>query len=155
MGDAAMSTDPLGGMGVTRGLTSGLAVLATPSAAAAEVFSDYLDQRTRVYWQEPRWPRSAFWARRRPCAPRTDETLDWRSVAVELPPDAVLRWRGPAEPAAEAWLSPAALAALEALGEAAAQTCVRAVNEAAPMSARRVVVALQWLLAAGIMEERA
>jgi flavin-dependent dehydrogenase len=160
LGDAAMSTDPLGGNGVARALksvadaTADLDAPVDPGRAEAR-FSDYLDQRTEFYWLEDRWPDVPFWSRRRP-VDADGVPLDWKRIALTLPPEARVRWRAEAPPpAAEAWLPRAGLAALR---EAAAHgipahAAMRAVAAAAPVGHRRILVALQWLLSASVLSE--
>ncbi len=159
VGDAAMATDPLGGNGVARALKSALeaagALDASFDPAAAERrFSDYTDQRTEFYWIEGRWPDAPFWARRRPVDAR-GRPLDWKRVALTLPPRARVRWRREAPYAAEAWLPRAALTALRELASAPteAHAALSAMSAVAPVGSRRLLVGLQWLLAAGVVDE--
>lgn len=159
IGDAAMGTDPLGGNGVARalkGVREALSSLDAPydDARAEQRFSDYLDQRTEFYWLEHRWPDAPFWARRRP-VDADGRPLDWKQVALTLSPEALVRWRSDAPPAAEAWLPRAALAALRDATTAAvpAHAAMRALTQVAPVGHRRLLVAMQWLLAAGVLSQ--
>jgi len=161
VGDAAMGTDPLGGNGVARALKSALEAASSldapyDGARAEQRFSDYLDQRTEFYWIEDRWPDAPFWARRRP-VDIEGRPLSWRQVQLELSPEAVIEWRAAPSPGAEAWLPRASLAALReaTVTPVAAHVAMSALNGVAPIGARRLIVGLQWLLAAGVLVQRA
>lgn len=159
VGDAAMSTDPLGGNGVARSLKSALeasADLDAPfdAARAEHRFSEYLDQRTEFYWLENRWPQAPFWARRRP-VDRDGRALYWKSVPLELAPDDAITSVAPIPAAAEAWLPRSALAALQgALSSSspvAAHQAMAIMHAVAPIGHRRLLIGLQWLLGAGVL----
>lgn len=78
VGDANQSHDPLSGQGVAKALLSGLAAAHTIkaqrggdgsaverfAAASALQFEQYLQERSKHYGAENRWPGSAFWRRR-------------------------------------------------------------------------------------------
>lgn len=156
VGDAAMATDPLGGNGVLRALSSA-ATMAGGGVWPGEAelrrrFSDYLDVRASYYLLETRFTTAPFWSRRRPTAP--DGTpLSWRQIDLTLSPTAMIRWVEDAPPAAEAWLPPPALAALkrEAAHGIAAHHALALVRDSSTLPDRRALVGLEWLLAAEVL----
>lgn len=159
LGDAALATDPLGGNGVARALKGVLeagADLDAPfdPARAEQRFSDYLDQRAEFYWLEARWPGAPFWARRRP-VDAEGAPLDWKKVELSLSPEDVIRWRREAPPAAEAWLPRAALLSLReaSVEPVPAHQALSVIAAVAPIGHRRLLVGVQWLLAAGVLAQ--
>src|SRR2546421_1412221 len=78
VGDAAMTFDPLSAQGILKGLRSGImasyaigdyfkgspAGLEKYEAVLAREFEEYLSTRANFYRQERRWERSRFWRRR-------------------------------------------------------------------------------------------
>lgn len=156
-GDAAMATDPLGGDGIARALRSGLDVAASldadfDRALTERRFGDYLDRRAAYYLLEGRWPDAPFWARRRPCTP-AGEPLSWRDVKLTLPPDMMLSWARAPGPSAEAWLPPVALGALQTMLAAPlpAHALMGRLCQLSPLGDRRLLVAIEWMLAAGVL----
>lgn len=162
VGDAALATDPLGGNGVARALRAALdlaeageAAFASEDRRAAERrFGEYLDVRAGYYALEDRWAAEPYWARRRPAAP-DGAPLHWRRVPVALPPDAVLTWVTEPGPAAEAWVPPAGLAALRDVlsTPCSAHALLERLRGVTPIGPQRLVVGLQWLLAAGVLAQ--
>jgi flavin-dependent dehydrogenase len=169
IGDAEMSGDPLAGDGVARAIrsaidaasgieqalsardtrTSGLPV---PNHADALLwrFMEYLKVREHYYLAEKRFAEEPFWVRRHP--------IDWRAAPLFLNPGQSLRWDG--EP-----LAPNAAAAIDALIPAhAVGSLLKRLREAtpahealaflraeAPLEDRRLLVAVQDLIARGIV----
>ena len=83
VGDAAISCDPLAGVGIANAIRSGIAAaqeIDSPSTPAAPPL-DYLEKRAQYYGMETRWP-SPFWLRRQPVS------LD--NFQVFLDPNAML-----------------------------------------------------------------
>lgn len=81
VGDAACSFDPISSMGIGFALASGCQAATAIAASqynhneqplqtyAADIqrnFSDYLENRQKIYQQEQRWPTAEFWRRRAP-----------------------------------------------------------------------------------------
>jgi flavin-dependent dehydrogenase len=162
VGDAAFASDPLAGNGVARALRGAAAVaervdralaadtedLADPELAGR--FADYMDRRASYYALEHRWPAAPFWARRRPA--------DWRAAAITLAPTEQIRLRDAAAApaalaAAEAVVSPRAIAAALAAARelSPAHTVLTAMREAAPLEDKRLLVAVQLLIEAGVL----
>lgn len=157
VGDAATAADPLAGDGIARALRSGLDAPAAfetafDDALAERRFGDYLDRRAAYYLIEARWSEAPFWARRRPLGPG-GTPLSWREVEVTLPPDTMISWARAPGPSAEAWLPPVALGALQSMlaRPRPAHELMRSLREAAPLGDRRLLVALEWLLAEGVL----
>jgi flavin-dependent dehydrogenase len=161
VGDAEMSFDPLSGIGVARALRGAIRAAdeidsrlrgepAAPSVGSAlERFADYLDRRAGYYELEARWAHAPFWARRRPGP--------WRDEPITLAPTALL-CRGTRPGAAElacveALLPPRAIASmLEAIdAPTPAHVVLARQREAAPLGDRRLLVALQRLVAIGAL----
>ena len=170
VGDAACAHDPLSADGIFKALVSGLRAaeavdarlrgdaeaLARHEAQAFGAFAAYLDERAAQYGAEGRWPESPFWRRRR--GPRPD------AVPVTLDPRARLALDGCAAGDGAAAAVAAATAGLLALEEAAALAALTAApitahevvaalraNRSGPPADRAAIVALQALLAAGIV----
>lgn len=160
LGDAAMSTDPLGGQGITRALRAGL-LAASPRAATVDgaarrrEVTAYLDTRARYYGLEPRFSRAPYWARRRMTAPAGDEPIDWREVELWLAPDTPLTWRRDPDARAESWLPPSSLEAIRSLPPSSpAHRLLATLGALLPVEPRRLLVALQWLVSDGALDVR-
>ena len=167
IGDAAMGCDPLAGDGVSRALRSALdaaplieqtltsETCRTPDPNLTEdtdklrrQFLDYLDQRSRYYLLETRFPDAPFWARRRP--------MDWRNAPLFLHPLQLLKWDGilPARDLmapVESLIPPRALRAfLRRLRHTTtAHEALAAIKTDAPLEDRRILVGVQDLIARG------
>lgn len=158
VGDAAMATDPLGGNGIARALTSALELakdLDAPSdlGAAQRAFASYREVRARYYWLEGRWPAAPFWARRRPLD-AAGAPLSAAEVVLDLDPSAMLAHGGALPAAAQAWLPLPALAVVAALGQPVpAHRLLAALRAVAPIGDRALVVGVQWLLGAGALRQ--
>lgn len=164
VGDAAHSTDPLGGQGVARGLASGLEAVAKLSGGPtrARDLGRYLDTRGRYYALEARFSDETFWKRRRPTDP-DGNACDWREVELTLSPETRLSGRlsderSPSrpgarsiDPAAEAWLPLDALAWLAELEAMPAHEVMTGLLSHTGLEPKRLLVALQWLVAAGAL----
>jgi flavin-dependent dehydrogenase len=157
VGDAAFAGDPLSGDGLARGLRSALAAAplaldpaaAPPPPAAGDAFRAYQETRARYYGMEARWPDSLFWLRRRPSPPEP----------VTLHPLARLSYDGRA-------ISPLLLAPIEALAPpralraaldrlqpgCLAHEALSTLRAAAPLDDLRLLLALQRLLSAGVIQ---
>jgi flavin-dependent dehydrogenase len=161
LGDAAMSSDPLGGNGVHRALRAAAeaveeidAELGGSPPAPSNVerrFARYVDRRASYYALETRWPDEPFWARRRP--------IDWRRTPITLDPRTPIRWAEELSPRAlapvEALLPPRAVAQLRAhlAGDSVpAQTALARIRPLAPQGDRRLVIAVQMLIDRGAIE---
>jgi flavin-dependent dehydrogenase len=164
LGDAAMSTDPLGGNGVPRALRAAAEAAAEIDAELAggppapspieRRFARYVDRRASYYAIEGRWPDEPFWARRRP--------IDWRTAAITLPPDTPIRWARDLSPRdlapVEALLPPRALNLLRAhltAAPAPVHEVLARIRPLAPSGDRRLVIAAQMLIARGAVEASA
>lgn len=75
IGDAAMSFDPLSGLGMVKAMQSGIdaagALVSRADRTASSyhrnnetLWTQFLKVRTQYYIMEKRWPRELFWARR-------------------------------------------------------------------------------------------
>lgn len=153
VGDAAHATDPLGGQGVARGLTSGLEAVAKLSGERTRPgdLGRYLDTRGRYYALEGRFADEPFWRRRRPTGP-TGEHLDWREVELTVSPETVLVFdglEGTARDAAEAWLPADAITWLGTRGPAPAHLLLGGLRELTGLEPRRLLVAIEWLISVG------
>jgi flavin-dependent dehydrogenase len=159
-GDAAFSTDPLSGNGVSRALRGALPLVeridaelagteTSPSSAVGQRFADYLDTRASYYALESRWPNAPFWARRRP-AP-------WRDAAIHLSPETLL------EPGSavrsrlarvEALIPPRAIAkALRSVrGPTPAHLVLETIREASPLGDKRCLIGLEMLIDSGALD---
>lgn len=159
VGDAACTLDPLSSQGVMKGLQSGidasLAILSHLNGSSealavydrqiAENYSRYLDGRAAYYGLEQRWPNSPFWKS--------------RHEVVTLHPDEHL-----CVVSADAVSNPLKLSTRLSASELTvlAQTCIqpRAAHQVLaefkarsprPCSDREVLLAMQALLAGGIL----
>jgi flavin-dependent dehydrogenase len=154
VGDAEMAIDPLAGNGVARALRSALTAASAigagePPPSSAARFAAYLDRRAEIYARETRWTGAPFWARRRPLA--------WHEAPLTLDPHTLLRAASAdaaAMPRVEALIAPRAIAAvLEALSSPRpAHEAMSTLRAAAPFGDRRLLVALQELVACGAIE---
>jgi hypothetical protein len=164
IGDAAMATDPLAGDGVVRAIRSALGAAArieqalggagTPHVAKADGarrrFIDYLGVRERYYSSEQRFAEGLYWRRRHPIA--------WREAPLFLDPRHSLRWDG--APLSRDAIAPheallpvhAVRALLEHLRQATpAHQALEFLRATAPLEERRLLVAVQDLIARGIV----
>jgi flavin-dependent dehydrogenase len=169
VGDAACARDPLSADGICQAVRSGLAAaeaidarlrgdgeaLARYEARTFDAFARYLDERAVQYGAERRWPASPFWRRRH--GPRPD------ALPVTLDPRARLALADRAGGGGAAAIAEAA-AGLLPLEDAAALAALLAAPIAAhevvatlrrdrhgPPADRSAIVALQALLAAGVL----
>jgi flavin-dependent dehydrogenase len=154
IGDAAMSTDPLGGHGVVRAmrharsLVNGLGAPPDSDQRQREV-SDYLDTRARYYNLEARFADAPYWKRRRAVGP-DGAIASWQDVDLTLGPEQRLTLASRPTDAAEAWLP---VAVLEELASSPPRTpahlVLKRLSQLAPLGVRRLIVGLQWLIATG------
>jgi flavin-dependent dehydrogenase len=162
VGDAAMAVDPLAGNGVARALRSGRDAaaaidetldrddaVAVESAEAERRLADYLDRRAEIYAHQRRFSEALFWLRRRP--------TDWKRAPITLGPEVELRTGGRPKrhelAAVEALLPPSAMRAALALltTPRPAHEAMACLREVAPLGDRRLLVALQELVALGAL----
>lgn len=164
VGDAAFASDPLSGDGIARGLSSALETAQKVDALLDrnDAFMDerpqqldpkipaYLDRRTQYYRMEQRWPEALFWKRR--------HAIDWKSVPITLDPRIVLR-AATSEPdihalaPMEGVIPPRVLhATLERCTKPSpAHEILQQLRVLAPLGDRRLLVALQELVARGFL----
>jgi flavin-dependent dehydrogenase len=165
VGDAAMAIDPLAGNGVARALRSGRDAAAAIDQAldagaldgdesasreeleAGQRLSDYLDRRAEIYALEQRFPEAPFWMRRRP--------VDWKRAPITLSPEASLRAGSRTSlhdlAAVDALLPPSAIrgALASCTTPRPAHEVMSCLRDVAPLGDRRLLVALQELVARG------
>jgi flavin-dependent dehydrogenase len=169
IGDAAMASDPLAGDGVVRAIRSAMDAasrieqrLATRRADMSKLpvtdhidpvrqhFIDYLDVRERYYLSEKRFAEKPYWARRHPAA--------WREAPLFLGPLHALHWDG--APLARDAIAPiealvpmhTVRALLERLRQPVpAHEALAFLRSEAPLEDRRLLVAVQDLIARGIV----
>ncbi|MDI1430904.1 NAD(P)/FAD-dependent oxidoreductase [Polyangium sorediatum] len=164
VGDALVAGDPLAGDGVSRGfrsaieaaadidraLAEGAEVLPAPATDPAVFLAGHLDRRARYYSVETRFSEALFWKRR--------QAIDWQTEAITLDPRAMLQWDG-REPdphvmaPVESLLPPKALASvLDFLrSPRPAHEALAALQAAAPLGDRRLLVGLEGLVDLGIL----
>jgi hypothetical protein len=167
IGDAAMGSDPLAGDGVARAIRSamdaapGIAqALATGEIGTAPTsdqdnglrqrFIEYLEMREHYYLAERRFAQAPFWVRRHPIA--------WRAAPLFLDPRQSLHWDG--APLARDAIAPVeALLPVHAVGAllkrlrqpTPAHEALAFLRAEAPLEDRRLLVAVQDLIARGII----
>lgn len=167
IGDAAFASDPLSGDGIARGLSDAIAAVKeidsflegnAPRSPNSDIDVDkripkYLDTRARYYRMEKRWSDSLFWKRR--------QGIDWQSADIALDPRTVLR-------VSDLEIDSQTIASVEALipprvirmtleqckKPRAAHELLAFVRAAFPMENRRLLIALQELVATGILVEQ-
>jgi flavin-dependent dehydrogenase len=169
IGDAAMGGDPLAGDGVVRGIRSAMdaasRIAQAPGAggpgkpggptrdhadALRDRFMSYLDLRESYYRRERRYGTETFWARRHP--------VDWRAAPLFLDPLQPLRWDGvvPARdlvaPVEALIPAPAVRTLLQHLRPSLpAHQALALLRAEAPLQDRRLLVAVQDLVARGVV----
>lgn len=161
VGDAAFASDPLSGDGVVRGLSGAIDAardidrkLVEPKdfTRAASLIEPripaYLDRRMQYYRMEQRWPNALFWKRR--------HALDWASAPISLHPRAMLVASGTeldmsAIAPIEGLIPPRALRSLleRCNSPHPAHEVLGWLRAMAPLGDRRLLVALQELVARG------
>lgn len=161
IGDAAFASDPLSGDGVMRGLSGAIDAArdidtklaaqrdSTPAPSVLDPrIPAYLDRRMRYYRMEQRWPNALFWKRR--------HALDWASAPITLDPRLMLVASGTeldmsAIAAIEGLIPPRALRTLleRCRKPHPAHEVLGWLRSIAPLGDRRLLVALQELVARG------
>lgn len=158
IGDAAMAGDPLSGDGVARGIRSALEAAAAiegglveePGQVAGKL-SRFLELRGRYYSMETRFSGALFWMRR--------QAPSWESAPIVLDPRRTLRWDGEARDPRVLAMAESVLpvSAIEQVldfvrSPRAAHEALSLLKRTAPLGDRRLLVGLQLLLVAGVIE---
>ncbi len=167
VGDAAFSSDPLSGDGVVRGLSDAIiaardvhSLLATDPPMELRALTKqapldaripgYLDLKQKYYRMENRWPNALFWKRR--------HGLDWQSARIALDPRVFLRTANHNPDAQllapiEGLLPPRVLRSIldQCRQSRPAHVVLHQLRTAAPLGDRRLLIALQELVARGVL----
>jgi len=167
IGDAAFASDPLSGDGIARGLADAIvaardieALLASSSPinlhSSRELdkrIPKYLDTRCRYYRIETRWPEALFWKRR--------HGVDWQTAAITLDPRVLLRTSElefdiHANAQIEGLIPPRVIRmTLQRCKQARpAHEVLAFVKNNFPLEDRRLLIALQELVATGMLVEQ-
>ncbi|MFN7960767.1 MAG: NAD(P)/FAD-dependent oxidoreductase [Thermoanaerobaculia bacterium] len=165
VGDAAACHDPLSSSGIARALDGGIAAARALHASLAlgraealaeyqrresQAFDQYCATRARYYQLEQRWPEAPYWRRRQRLI-----TLDPRGelAANPWPPRSRAAGRLPAD---LRHLEASLLAEICGPGRPAHEVVAEHRGRARqPASDVEVILALQWLLTTGLLQERA